>query len=163
MTKTTAKTLFAHLEKITLLICFYTLGLNSQAQQLVQTPKDLGLLCRDEEHFIGKPLKILFSELKPEITLVLAEEGGLERAPMLIFFFVTKSIYTNYRKQDKFPIRLRVYLKEPFTWWEGRKRGRENFMVWKKEDETKYEGLTVRAINVAGEYNECDYDSGQSL
>jgi hypothetical protein len=78
----------------------------------VQTQKDIIALCRDEEQFVGKPLTALFSEIKPEIKLVLAEEGSAERPPTFVFFFTSKSVYARYRKQDKLPLRLSVYVKE---------------------------------------------------
>lgn len=133
------------------------------SQQMVQTPKDLYLICQRDDQFIGKPLKCLFQQIKPTITLVLSREGWVpEVAPLFTFFFTSMEVYKKYRGQDKFPLRLTVYLKDPYK-WEGEKRkgykDRDHYLDWTKQDEETYGNCIITAIRVAGEYNECDYDS----
>lgn len=134
---------------------------NSQAQQIVQTPGDIFILCAKDSQFIGKPLKYLFNEIKPPIRLVLAREGWAEEAPMFTFFFTTMEVYNRYRIANKFPLRLRVYLEKPFKWEYQKRKGykdKDHYLDWTKDDEEKYGELIVIAIRVAGEYSECDYE-----
>jgi hypothetical protein len=130
---------------------------------MVQTPEDIYLICQKDDQFIGKPLKFLFREIKPAITLVLPREGWVpEVAPLFTFFFTSMDVYKKYRQQDKFPLRLTVYLRDPFKWqWEKRKgyKDRNHYLDWTKEDEEKYGDFIITAIRVAGEYSECDYES----
>lgn len=56
------------------------------AQQMVQTPKDILIVCQKEKEFISKPLKSLLKELKPPIKMVFAEGGWAEKAPQFVFF-----------------------------------------------------------------------------
>lgn len=129
---------------------------------MVQTPKDIYLICQKDDQFVGKPLKFLFREIKPSIKLVLPREGWVpEVAPLFTFFFTSMYVYRKYRQQDKFPIRLTVYLKDPLKWeWEKRKgyKDRNHYLDWTKDDEEKYGNCIITAIGVAGEYNECDDD-----
>ncbi len=142
--------------KCVILIFLLTVSICCYAQQMVQTPKDLFIVCQKDEQFIGKPLKTLFMEIKPPIKLVLAEGGWVERAPRFTFFLTSKQVYDKYRRDDKFPIRITVFLKETFEWtWEGRNRTREHYLDWTKEDEEKYRNLTISAIRVSGEYDAC--------
>lgn len=55
-----------------------------------------------------------------------------------------------------FPLRLTVYLGDPFKWEWGKRKGyedRSHDLDWKKGDEEKYGDLIITAITVAGEYN----------
>jgi len=134
---------------------------------MVQTPKDIILLCQKDEQFIGKPLKSLLEEIKPTIRLVLAREGWIpEVAPLFTFFFTSKQVYDRYRLNGTFPLRLTVYLKEPFKWELEKRKGykdKEHYLDWTKDDEEKYGGLTISAIRVAGDYDPCDYEQEQNL
>ncbi len=77
-------------------------------------------------------------------------------------------VYKKYRREDKFPLRLTVYFKEPFKWEEEKRKGykdKEHYLDWTKEDEEKYSNLIITAIRVAGEYDDCDYkpEKGRSI
>lgn len=76
-----------------LLLLLETLCLYGHAQQLVQSPKDLPLLCARDNQFIGKPLIVLLNEIKPPIRMVYADEGGDGRAPRFSFFFTSMKVY----------------------------------------------------------------------
>jgi hypothetical protein len=136
-------------------------GLCSYSQQMVQTPKDIDIICQHDDKFVGKPLKYLFQEIKPAITLVLAQEGWVpEVAPRFTFFFIPMNVYKKYRQQDKFPLRLIVYLRAPFQWEVEKRKGfedRDHYLDWTKKDEETYGNCIITAIRLAGEYNECDY------
>src|SRR4051812_22970968 len=102
---------------------FITISFCCAAQQIVQTPKDIFVVCQRENEFIGKPLKDLFKEIKPQIKLVLASGGWAEEAPRFAFIFTSIDVYKKYRQEDKFPISLIVIPKETFDWdWEERHR-----------------------------------------
>lgn len=152
------------------IICFLFLTiiyLVGYSQQMVQTPKDIDIICQKDDLFVGKPLKFLFKELKPSITLVLPREGWIpEVAPLFTFFFTGINVYRKYRQQDKFPLRLTVYLKDPFQWEGDKRKGykdRDHYLDWTKGDEEKYGDCIIMGIRVAGEYHACDYESNLFL
>ena len=149
--------------RTTFLVFLLVIGLSTYSQQMVQKPKDIYIICQKDNQFIGKPLKFLFNEIKPAITLVLPQEGWFpEVAPMFTFFFTSMDVYKKYRREDKFPLGLTVYLKDPFSWeWEKRKgfKDRDHYLDWTKNDEEKYGNCIVTAIRVTGEYSQCDYES----
>ena len=145
------------------LLLLLVVGVGSYSQPMVQTPKDIHMLCQKDNLFVGKPLEFLLKEIKPVIRLVLAREGWVpEVAPLFTFFFTSMDVYKKYRQKDSFPLRLTVYLREPFKWeWEKRKghQNRDHYLDWTKEDAVRYGHLIVSAIRVAGEYNACDYNA----
>lgn len=164
MTKTARTQKTNHFFKIALFFSLATTQIDSSCQQLVQNPKDLLLVCAQDEHFIGKPLKVLFDEFKPAIKLVFPEGGHQERLAHFTFFFSTKKVFDKYRRQHEFPIHITVFLKETFNWtWEGRDRSLEHYLDWLKEDEEKYSNLTIVGIRVNGEYDPCDEELGTNL
>ena len=119
----------------------------------------IAVVPQKEDEFTGKPLKDLFKEIKPSIRLVLPEGGGDCRPTFFIFYFTTKQVYDGYRRQGKFPLSLKVYLKGKFEWsYEGRNRTRDHYMDWTSADEEKYGNLIIAAIRISGEYNPCDYN-----
>ena len=64
------------------------------SQQMVQTSNDVKILEQKESEFIGKPLKELFKEIKPQINLVLARPENIEQASVFTFFFATKKEFS---------------------------------------------------------------------
>jgi len=145
--------------KLVAYVLLVSISLGCFAQQMVQTPADLLTVCQKDEQFIGKPLKTLFNQIKPPIILTLADGGSVEQAPHFTFFFTSVQVYEKYRQQDKFPLRIRVYVKEIFKWkWVERNRSIGHYLDWLKEDEEKYCNLTVTAIRVVGDYDPCDYE-----
>src|SRR5215212_1362605 len=102
--------------KTTFLVFLLVISFCSYSQQIVQTPKDILIVCQKDQQFIGKPLSTLFKEIKPPIRLVLAEGGWSEVAPRFTFFFTSMQVYQKYRREDKFPLRLTVYIRDPFKW-----------------------------------------------
>jgi hypothetical protein len=164
--KPIAMPLQTHLLKSVVLAFFMAACTSGRSQQMVQTPGHLLILCQKDAQFIGRPLKDLFKEIKPPIRLVLAEGGWAEVAPRFTFFFTSIQVYKNYRRQDQFPLRLTVYLKDPFKWeWEKRRgfKNQDHYLDWMKEDEETYGNLIITAIRVTGAYNACDYEPEGSL
>src|SRR5438309_10280765 len=104
----------AHVLKGFSLGLFIGISAFAPAQQLVQTPKDLYLLCVRDQEFIGKPLRELFRQIKPPIRLVLARGGSGEEAPRFAFFFTSIQVFDQYSRQGSFPLELIVWVKEPF-------------------------------------------------
>lgn len=141
------------------LLLLLIVGFTGYTQQLVQTPKDLYLLCQHDDRFVGKPLKYLFSELKPRVTFVFAREGWKpEVAPLFAFFFTSRVVYDQYRRANQFPLQLKVYVSEPFKWDQEKRAAKDGMhrLDWTKEDEERYGDLVVTAINVTGMYKEGD-------
>ncbi len=126
-----------------------------QAQQLVQTAKDIHVVCRKENEFLGRPLKALLQELKPAIKMVFAEGGWAEQAPHFSFFFMPKQGFDSCRRQGSLPLRLTVYVKDFFQWTYDN-RGKEHYLAWTKDDEEKYGDLPIIAIRVAGACEPCE-------
>jgi hypothetical protein len=85
-----------------------------KAQQMVQIPKDIHIVCHKENEFIGRPPKALLSELKPSIKMVLAQGGWAEQAPQFSFFFMSKQAFDSCLIQGNLPLRLSVNVKEIF-------------------------------------------------
>jgi len=132
------------------------------SQQMVQTPKDINLICQKDDQFVSRPLKLLLQEIKPAILLVLPREGWVpEVAPMFTFFFTSMDVFNQYRRQNKFPLRLTVYLRDPYKLELEKRKGyrdKNHYLDWTKQDEETYGNCIILAIRVAGDYNECDYE-----
>ena len=121
-----------------------------QAQEMVQKTSDTKKLEINKNQFIGKPLKELLKEIKPKIETALGSPGTNERPGFFNFYFAPKSEYDKYRAQDKFPLTIKIYIKESFE-WDRKDKTKDDWLNWTKEDEEKYGGLIVADIKV---YNE---------
>lgn len=123
----------------------------SYAQKMVQTPRDLLLLCQNDGVFLGKSLKSLLDQIEPSIGMVFAEGGWSEVAPRLSFYFMTKQQFDSCRNVEKTPLRLTIYTKEFFKWEYNE---RKNYLIvpfeWTKEDLERYSNLTVAFVRVSG-------------
>lgn len=122
------------------------LGSGCQAQQLVQTTKDVYLLKNNEQRFINKPLKNVLQEIKPKIKSGYASNDNP-------FFFRFKFITHEQQKMQKSDtswedqVSLYVYVKNPIDWkWENRPKAIG--LAWTKEDAVKYGELIVVRIKV---------------
>ena len=137
-------------------VFFLVFSFRAVAQQLVQTPHDIYLLCQKDNEFVGKPLRVLLKEMKPPIKRVFAEGGWFEKAPMFSFFFVTKKGYNDCSKYGNRSFQIRVYLNEFFRWKpEDKDKNYKQYTTWTKEDEEKYGQLVVTAIRVSGNCHTC--------
>ena len=121
-----------------------------QAQKMVQKTSDAQNLERNKNQFIGKPLKDLLKEIKPKIETALGSPGTNERPGFFNFYFAPKEEYDKYRAQDKFPLTIKVYIKESFE-WDRKDKTNDTWLNWTKEDEEKYGDLIIADIKV---YNE---------
>jgi hypothetical protein len=124
----------------------------SYAQKMVQTPRDLFLLCQNDGEFLGKTLKDLLDQIEPAVGMLFAEGGWSEVAPMFSFYLMTRQQFDSCRKLDNTPLRITIYTKEFFQ-WEFKSRQREGVLPWEwtKEDAERYGNLTVSFIRVSGE------------
>ncbi|WP_264551735.1 hypothetical protein [Flavobacterium sp. N2038] len=127
-----------------LAILLFLINYSCQAQQMVQTTKDVYKLKENEQQFINKPLKNLLKEIKPEIKTA----NGINDNP---FFFSFRFRTLEQQKKDEGSyedsVALYVYVKEAFDWkWEDRPKGKE--MIWTKKDAQKYQNLIVVRIKV---------------
>ena len=141
--------IMTHLFKTTfifLLIANYS----CYAQQMVKTTNDAKKLELNEKQFIGRPLKTLLKEINPKIERVIGSPGNIERPGYFIFYFIPNKDYNLYRKKNKIPLTVKVYIKEPFE-WNRRNKPKNNWLDWTIEDEKKYGDLTIGAIRVYGE------------
>jgi len=72
------------------------------------------------------------------------------RPGFINFYFAPKSEYDKARAQDKFPLTIKVYIKENFE-WNRKGKTKDNWLNWTKEDKEKYGKLIIADIKV---YNE---------
>lgn len=127
-------------------IIFLFINISCEAQQMVQTTKDVFKLKEDGQHFINKPLKNLLKEIKPEIKMGYGnnEEG--------YSYFTFKFITLEQRKKNagskEDRVSLYVYVKEAPIAWDFEKRPKGKEIEWTKEDIEKYGSLTVIRIKV---------------
>jgi len=129
----------------------FLLGVSScQAQKMVQKTSDAKKLEINKNQFVGKPLSILLKEIGPKIETALGSPGTNERPGFFNFYFAPKEEYDKYRAQDKFPLTIKVYIKESFE-WNKKGKTKDNWLNWIKDDEEKYGGLIVADVKV---YNE---------
>jgi hypothetical protein len=117
------------------------------AQQMVNKTSDTKKLEINKTEFVGKPLKELLKEIGPKIETALGSPSSSEQPGFINFYFTQKKDYDKYRKQNKFPLTLKVYVKGDFDW---NKKGKtnEDWLNWTKEDEKKYGELIVLDIKV---------------
>jgi hypothetical protein len=124
---------------------------DSYAQKMVQTPRDLPLLCQNDGEFVGKSLKSLLDQIEPSIGMVFAEGGWSEVAPRFSFYFMMRQQFDSCRNAEKTPLRLTVYTKEFFKWeYNERKSYLTSPFEWTKKDIESYGNLTVAFIRVSG-------------
>ena len=121
-----------------------------KAQKMVQKTSDAKKLEINKNQFVGKPLSILLKEIGPKIETALGSPGTNERAGFFSFYFASKGEYDKYRAQDKFPLTIKVYIKEIFE-WDKKGKTKDDWLNWTREDEEKYGNLIVADIKV---YNE---------
>ena len=117
---------------------------------MVQETSDAKKLEINKVQFIGKPLKDLLEEIKPKIETALGSPGSNEQAGFFNFYFAPKAEYDKYRAENKFPLTIKVYIKESFD-WNRKGKTKEDWLNWTKEDEEKYGNLAISDIKV---YNE---------
>lgn len=121
-----------------------------QAQKMVQKTSDAKKLEINKNQFIGKPLSILLKEIAPKIETALGSPGTNERAGYFNFYFASKAEYDKYRAKEKFPLTIKVYIKDSFE-WNRRGKTKDSWLNWTKEDEEKYGSLIIADLKV---YNE---------
>jgi hypothetical protein len=139
------------------ILLFVVRSFYSEAQQLVQSPNDLLILCQKDNQFIGKPLTSLLMEIKPSIKIVFAQGGWAEQAPAFFFYFMSRTQFDSCRSKGTLPLRLVVYVKEYFQWsYQERRKTRKDFISWTKEDTETYGNLTVLAIRISGQCDPCN-------
>jgi hypothetical protein len=61
---------------------------------MVQSPEDMYIICQKDEGFFGKLVKVIFSQIKPIIILVLPQKGGVSEMEPLFTFFLHQWMFT---------------------------------------------------------------------
>ncbi len=105
----------------------------------------------NEKQFIGKPLRNLFNEIRPQIKRALVSAGGGETNSFFDFYFVTYQEASTLRNSGKRPVTIRVYTNEIIN-WDASNKPRGDRWKWDENDIKKYGNLTIKAIRVDGEY-----------
>lgn len=117
------------------------------AQKFVQTKADVKKLQTYEKQFIGKPLKVLLNEIEPKIETAIARSSNSSQASFFNFYFTPKNEYNRFRKQNKFPLTIKVYIKGSFV-WDKKGKNSDEWLKWTKEDELQFGDLIVEGIKV---------------
>lgn len=96
-----------------LLTAFMASMISCHAQKLIMKSTDAPKLNEVKEQFIGKPLKDLLSEIKPQIKTALGnpEEASASRLANISFLFVNKDEYLEMKKNGLTPVSIVVSLK----------------------------------------------------
>lgn len=118
--------------------------------QLVQTTNDVKKLIENKTVFIGKPLKVLLKEVKPEIKMAIGMPGGGTSPNYFRFLFVNYKSYLTYKNENKTPLTVKVFLKEPFS-LKNETSSSDLKYHWTDADIKKYGDLTVVGIDIYGE------------
>ena len=150
--KQTRQFYFKHmkiLSKISL-IFFLIITVISCKAQLVQTTNDVKKLVENKTVFIGKPLKALLKEVKPEIKMAMGMPGGGTSPNYFRFLFVNYKSYLTYKNENKTPLTIKVFLKEPFS-LKSEASSSDLKYRWTDADIKEYGDLTVVGIDVYGE------------
>ncbi len=118
--------------------------------QIMSTLKDAKKLKENETKFIGKPLKKLLREIKPEIRMASAQSNRPDHQPSVMFFkFVDDKEYYKNENKRSFTTII-VYIKENFDWDVLRNTKIQKY-TWSKEDEKIFGNLTIIGLGVLGD------------
>lgn len=122
-----------------ILVAFVTIG----HAQIVKTIDDLGRLDSHKTVFIGKSLKELLKEVKPEIKMVKLSPGSAERPSYIVLYFMSNSEYAEYyRIHHKDPAHLWLVVNKndfEFNW---------NGLKWSEQMEEKFNSYIIGGITV---------------
>ena len=133
-----------------LLSFFLVVTVISCKAQLVQTTNDVKKLIENKTVFIGKPLKVLLKEVKPEIKMAIGMPGGGTSPNYFRFLFVNYKSYLTYKNENKTPLTVKVFLKEPFS-LKSEASSSDLKYRWTDADIKEYGDLTVVGIDIYGE------------
>ncbi|WP_156522641.1 hypothetical protein [Arachidicoccus ginsenosidimutans] len=133
-------------------LCFAFITVTTSCRaQLMQNLNDAHKIADNKNQFIGKPLKYLLREIKPDIKMVIPGEGNNYKPSSFSFLFITKKQYEEYSTKKATPLTIKVMVKENFKWdWKERSAQEKKEFLWTKADDKKYGDLTIVYINVYG-------------
>ena len=115
---------------------------------MMRTINDAQKLKTNEKLFIGKPLKEVLKEIKPEIKMVFAEPNRSHGAASFFMFrFIDLEEEKKYNKVGKRPLSVTIFVKEKFH-WDKTDLPRSDQLKWTNSDKRKYQNLTVAYIRV---------------
>ncbi|GAB3363988.1 hypothetical protein GCM10027566_33020 [Arachidicoccus ginsenosidivorans] len=112
--------------------------------QMVKSVDEIDKLDSNKSYFIGKSIKHLLSEIKPEIKMAkFVPKGSASNRSTITFFFIQVDKFKQYEKTHKQPPSyIRVTIKEEefeFNW---------NGLEWTPEMARKYGSYIVHGIRV---------------
>lgn len=134
-----------------ILTAFMLINSSCHAQYLMRSQQEAYKIQENNERFINKPLDSLLAVIKPQIKLARAEMTSNSPASgYIVFTFTSFSDSELKRRVDKnySPVKIVVYLKEPFEWESKVGSNADERLAWTKQDEKKYGHLTVIIIRV---------------
>ena len=133
-----------------IILAFPMLLAISCSAQIMGTLKEAKKLKENETKFIGKPLKKLLKDIKPEIRMASAQSNRPDHQPSVMFFkFVDDKEYYKNENKGSFTTII-VYIKENFDWDSLRNTKIQKY-TWTKEDEKIFGNLTIIGIGVLGD------------
>lgn len=120
------------------------------AQKMIQTIGDAKKLELNKDKFIGKPLKELLKEIRPEIKMVYGNPENIfnEFSTYISFYFVDKEEYRIRNIKGEHPTTIRVIFKQNKDNHPARPLEKPD--VWKKEYEKLYGEMIIVDIRVSG-------------
>lgn len=130
-------------------LIFFLVITSCHSKKMMRTLNDAKKLEINQKQFIGKPLKALLEQIKPQIKMVSVRESSAETPGAIIFKFVDSEEIKKYNKQGKYPLGITVFLKEPF-YFDAKNKPKGKKLSWTEEDTKKYGNLTVTGIRVFG-------------
>ncbi len=134
-----------------LLVAVIAISVRGYAQQLIQPQNDGYKLVENKKLFIGNSLSNLLSQIKLPIKRMAAIAGGEDAASHIYFWFVDNNEYRAFGKRTgKFPIKIDVLITEKDFDCSTQLRPAGQRLDWTKDDEKKYENLTVMNMRVTG-------------
>ncbi len=136
-------------------ICSFILFMllaSSCSGQIMKTLDEAQTLKDSSQKFIGKPLKYLLKEIKPEIKMAIADPSSSNqtRLGVIMLMFVDPKDYYQLRNKGKSPLRIVIRVKEYFD-WNRQYLPIEERQKWSKEDAERLGDFTILAMRVSGE------------
>ena len=128
----------------TIIVLLILLVSCTRRAQMVNTVGEIDKLDSNKSYFIGKSIKHLLSEIKPEINMAKFVPGtpGISTSSITLFFIPVNKYKQYEREHKQQPSYIRVIVKEndfEFNW---------NGLEWTQEMAKKYGSYIVQGIRI---------------
>lgn len=119
------------------------------AQRLIQTPSDVIKLKAQSDQFIGKPLKYLFTEIKPSLELAYGnpDDASASKLASISYCFIDLATFRQMKRSGKKPLTIIVTLERA----DDKQYPKLNPGPWTEEKTKTYGDMIIKRIGVLGE------------